>query len=298
LYDLLLKPAATQLAGKSSLIIVPDDVLWELPFQALQSAQNRFLLEDYAISYAPSLTVLREMIKLRRNRNQKPGNSVSLLAMANPALGSKTKERVKLALRDEKLDSLPEAENEVKALAQLYGAAHSKVYVGAEAREERFKAEAPNATILHLATHGILNDASPMYSQIVLSQNDSTAGEDGLLEAWEIMKLDLKADLVVLSACETARGRVGAGEGVIGLTWALFVAGSPTTLVSQWKVDSTSTTQLMLEFHRNLKSEMNDGKRRIGAAGALRQAAMKLLHTNEYRHPFYWAGFVVVGDGF
>jgi CHAT domain-containing protein len=298
LYDLLLKPAATQLAGKSSLIVVPDDVLWELPFQALQSAQNRFLLEDYAISYAPSLTVLREMIKLRRNRNQSTGKAVSLLAMANPALGNKTKERVKLTLRDDKLESLPEAENEVKALAQLYGAAHSKVYVGAEAREERFKAEAPDATILHLATHGILNDAGPMYSQIVLSQNDSTSSEDGLLEAWEIMKLNLKADLVVLSACETARGRVGAGEGVIGLTWALFVAGSPTTVVSQWKVDSTGTTQLMLEFHRGLKNDLNDAKGQIGTARALRQAAMKLLHSTEYRHPFYWAGFVVVGDGF
>jgi CHAT domain-containing protein/Tfp pilus assembly protein PilF len=297
LYDLLLTPAATQLAGKSSLIVVPDDVLWELPFQALQSAQNRFLLEDYAISYAPSLTVLREMIKLRRNRNQNRGKAVSLLAMANPALGSKTKERVKLTLRDDKLDSLPEAENEVKALAQLYGAAYSRVYVGAEAREERFKAEAPDATILHLATHGILNDAGPMYSQIVFSQPDSTSSEDGLLEAWEIMKLNLKADLVVLSACETARGRVGAGEGVIGLTWALFVAGSPTTLVSQWKVDSTSTTQLMLEFHRSLKNDLNDAKKEIGTARALRQAAMKLLHSNEYRHPFYWAGFVVVGDG-
>jgi CHAT domain-containing protein/Tfp pilus assembly protein PilF len=298
LYDLLLKPAAAQLSGKSALIIVPDDALWELPFQALQPAQNRFLLEDYAISYAPSLTVLREMIKLHRNRNQKAGNSVSLLAMANPALGSKTKDRARLTLKDDQLASLPEAENEVKALAQLYGAARSKVYIGEQAREERFKAEAPNATILHLATHGILNDASPMYSQVVLSQNEGAASEDGLLEAWEIMKLDLKADLVVLSACETARGKVGAGEGVIGLTWALFVAGSPTTLVSQWKVDSISTTQLMLEFHRNLKNDFGSGKKQIGAAGALRQTAMKLLHTNEYRHPFYWAGFVVVGNGF
>lgn len=298
LYDLLLKPAASQLAGKSSLIVVPDDVLWELPFQALQSPQNRFLLEDCAISYAPSLTVLREMIKLRRNRNRNAGTPVSLLAMANPALGSMNKERVKLTLGDSRLGSLSEAENEVKALAQLYGTANSRVYVGTEAREDRFKEEAPNATILHLATHGILNNGSPLYSQVVLSQIDGTASEDGMLEAWEIMKLNLKAQLVVLSACETARGRVGAGEGVIGLTWALFVAGSPTTLVSQWKVDSASTTQLMVEFHRTLRSEFDGARKRVVTAGALRQAAMKLLHTNEYRHPFYWAGFVVVGDGF
>ncbi len=298
MYDLLLKPANAQINGKTSLVVVPDDVLWEFPFQALQSAQNRFVLEDYAISYAPSLTVLREMIKLRRKRTYTTRDSVSLLAMGNPALGSKTTERVKLTHVDERLDRLPEAENEVKTLAQLYGAARSKVYVGADAREDRLKAVAPQFAILHLATHGILNDVSPMYSQIVLAQDEGNVGEDGLLEAWEIMKLDLKADLVVLSACETARGRVGAGEGMIGLTWALFVAGSPTTVVSHWKVDSVSTTQLMLEFHRNLRKEMNSGKKEIGAARALQQAAMKLLRSNEYRHPFYWAAFVVMGDGF
>jgi CHAT domain-containing protein len=297
LYDLLLKPAQAQIDGKTTLVVVPDEVLWELPFQALQSAQNRFLLEDHAVSYAPSLTVLREMVRLRKTRASNTSHSISLLAMGNPALGSKAKERFKLTLRDEKLDALPEAENEVKTLAQLYGAAHSKVYVGAEAREDRLKAEAPKFTILHLATHGILNDASPMYSQIVLSQDDGSVTEDGLLEAWEITKLDLRADLVVLSACETARGRVGAGEGVIGLTWALFVAGSPTTVVSQWKVDSASTTQLMLEFHRNLKNGMNDWNKGIGTARALQKAAMKLLRSSEYRHPFYWAGFVVMGDG-
>ena len=146
---------------------------------------------------------------------------------------------------------------------------------------------------MHLATHGILNDAAPMYSQIVLSQSDE--GEDGLLEAWEIMKLNLNADLVVLSACESGRGRVGAGEGVIGLTWALFVAGSPTSVVSQWKVESTSTSQLMVEFHRNLQSKTR--KSRLSKAEAWQRAALKMLRTKNFRHPFYWAGFILVGDG-
>jgi CHAT domain-containing protein len=126
-------------------------------------------------------------------------------------------------LRDEKLEPLPEAEQEVRALGQLYGTQHSKVYVGREAREDRVKTEAGQAGILHFATHGTLNNASPMYSHLVLAQGDPN--EDGLLEAWELVQLDLKADLAVLSACETARGRFGAGEGIIGLTWALFVAG-------------------------------------------------------------------------
>src|SRR5213083_1986616 len=109
-----------------------------------------------------------------------------------------------------------------------------------------------------------------------------------------MMELDLKADLVVLSACETARGRVGAGEGVIGLTWALFVAGCPTTVVSQWKVDSASTTELMLEFHRQLQAQPQNSKAKISKAEALRQAALKLMRHDRYRHPFHWAGFVVI----
>ena len=297
LYDLLIKPAQAQLEGKTSLLIVPDGPLWELPFQALQSGQSRFLLEDHAVSYVPSATVLQEMNALRKRRINRPG-SANLLAFGNPALGTNTLERVALTRGDEKLLPLPETEPEVKYLSQLYGAAESKVFVAAQASEDRMKSEAPKFTILHLATHGILNDTSPMYSQIVLSQGDPSSNEDGLLEAWEIMKMDLKADLVVLSACETARGRVGAGEGIIGLTWALFVAGSPTNIVSQWKVDSSSTTQLMVEFHRNLKNGLSKAKLETGTAKALQRAAMTLLSTKEYRHPFYWAGFIVMGDGF
>jgi len=127
-----------------------------------------------------------------------------------------------------------------------------------------------------------------MYSQVVLSQPEGDISEDGMLEAWEIMKLDLKADLVVLSACETARGRIGSGEGMIGLTWAFFVAGVPTTVASQWSVDAASTTELMVEFHRNLE-------RHKGKAESLRQAMLKLLKSKEYSRPFYWAGFVLVG---
>ncbi|MGE0132547.1 MAG: CHAT domain-containing protein [Blastocatellales bacterium] len=297
LYDLLLKPSATQLRGKTALVIVPDGPLWELPFQTLQRAPNRYLIEDHTISFAPSLTVLREMAKTRR----KPADSQpTLLAFGNPALGQATVTRAKTVLMDEKFEPLPEAEAQVKTLGRLYGAQRTKIYVGAEAREERAKAEAADHRILHLATHGVLNNASPLYSHLLLAQTEGgvETKEDGLLEAWELMKLDLNADLVVLSACETARGRVGAGEGVIGLTWALFVAGCPRTVVSQWKVESASTTELMVGFHRQLKARMQNPKSSLGAAQALRAAALKMLRGGQYRHPFWWAGFVVVGDGF
>jgi CHAT domain-containing protein/Tfp pilus assembly protein PilF len=297
LYDLLLKPAQGQIRNTTNLVIVPEAELWELSFQALQSAQDRFLVEDYAISYAPSLTVLREMIRVRKDKLNQAVSGASLMAIGNPALERKAIDRVKITYRGEELIPLPEAEREVKFLARLYGATRSKIYIGAEAREDRVKIEASQFSILHFATHSVFNDTSPMYSQIVLSQNEFATDEDGLLEAWEIMKMTLNAKLVVLSACETARGRAEAGEGVIGLTWAFFVSGSPTTVVSQWKVDSSSTTELMLEFHRNLKPKMKEGEREIGAAKALRAAELKLLRMNQFHHPFYWAAFIVVGDG-
>jgi CHAT domain-containing protein len=312
LYNLLLKPAQTQLQGKSHLIIVPDGALWELPFQALQSPDNRFLLEASVVAYAPSLTVLREMRKVRMGvweyggmgSKKTPTLSDShtptptLLAFGNPTLNHPIGTRGELAQRGGTLAPLPESEKEVKALRQLYGATRSKIYVGAEAQEERVKAEAGNYCVLHFATHGLLNDGNPMYSQVVLAQMPSPpallpavgeGSEDGLLEAWEIMNLNLKADLVVLSACETARGRVGAGEGVVGLTWALFVAGCPTTVVSQWKVTDSSTSELMVEFHRQLKTQPK--------AETLRQAQLRLMKDGKHQHPFYWAAFVLVGDG-
>jgi CHAT domain-containing protein len=277
---------------------VPDDTLWDLPFQALLTGKNRFLVEDTAIAYAPSLTVLRE-IRKRRQRQNAGAASTTLLALGNPRLGRETVNPAAPTVRDArlagKLDSLSEAEQEVKALSRLYGISRSQVYVGADASEDRVKSEAGRAGILHFAAHGVLNNASPMYSYLALAAKG--ASEDGLLEAWELMQLDLKASLAVLSACETARGRIGAGEGIIGLSWAMFIAGVPSTVVSQWKVDSAGTRDLMVGFHRALAAQPEAGKARPTKAEALRQAALKLLKKPQTQHPFYWAGFVLVGDG-
>jgi CHAT domain-containing protein len=127
---------------------------------------------------------------------------------------------------------------------------------------------------------------------VTVTSPSARSEDDGLLQAWELMALDLRAELVVLSACETARGRVAPGEGLIGLSWALFVAGSPASIVSQWKVESASTAELMLQFHSRWR-----GAPRLSKAEALQQAALPMLRGVRYRHPFYWAGFVLVGDG-
>lgn len=302
LYDLLLSPARAQLQGKTSLIIVPDETLWELPFQALTSPAGRYTLEDHAISYAPSLSVLRAMVLRRRAQTAKPAPLPDLLAFGNPLLDGMTGKAETGGFLSAGLGALPEAERQVRTLAQIYGAANSKVYTGAEAREDRLKVEAGKYRILHLAAHGVLNDASPMYSHIVLAQVKTDTKEDGLLETWELMNLDLHADMVTLSACETARGSLRPGEGMVGLSWGFFVAGSPTTLVSQWKVDSAGTTELMLGFYRHLRASAGIPKGSKSQlppkAAALREAALKLLSSEQYAHPFYWAGFVLIGDSY
>jgi CHAT domain-containing protein len=179
-------------------------------------------------------------------------------------------------------------------VARIYGADRSRVFVGREAEERQFKLLASNYSAIHFATHGVLDNRQPLYSYLLLANSGGSDKEDGLLEAREIMNLNLRADLVVLSACETARGRIGAGEGVIGMSWAFFVAGCRTTVVSQWEVDSASTAELMVGFFQRLKGA--DGRNGTTKSIALRLAALKLMKNPRYQHPYYWAGFVVVGN--
>jgi CHAT domain-containing protein/tetratricopeptide (TPR) repeat protein len=258
LHRTLLGPIHARLAGKANVVIVPDGVLWNLPFHALVDDAGRHAIERFAISYAPSLTVLRESLRA------KPVNG-NLLAIGAPR------------------GNLPNASAEVRELGKLYGEG-STVLTGAQATDARWREMAPRSGILHLATHGVLNAANPMFSYL------EVAG--GEVEARELLDLELHASLAVLSGCETARGELRNGEGVVGLAWAMMIAGVPSVVVSQWKVDSASTTELMLAFHRALR-----GTGATTKAGALRTAAVQLMKRPEYRHPFYWAGFHLLGNG-
>ena len=298
LYELLVRPAENALRGKARLIISPDGPLWDLPFQALQNAGGKFLMEAHAISYTPSLTVLRETRRRNATRlasTRPAGRSIPILAVADPVIASQTARKTEMVLRVGRYERLPEAAREAQTLGEIYGTG-SRVYVGAQATETRVKAEVGHARVLHLASHGVLQDSSPLYSFILLADTPGSE-EDGLLEAWEILQLPLRAEVVVLSACETARGRAASGEGVIGLSWAVFVAGCPTAVLSQWEVESRSTSQLMLDFHRKLRRNMIRPGAQKNTAEALRSAALELRKNRDYRHPFYWAGFAVMGDG-
>jgi len=265
----LLEPARRELAGKTALIVVPDGDLWHLPFQALQSTAGRFLVEDAAIAYAPSLSVLDALLRARRGAAGKPR---TLLVLGDPA------------------QNTPDAGREANAVAALYGATNSSLWRGPAATRAVFLSRAGAFDVLHLAAHGIFDDRNPMGSHIILAAPAARPPEDGWLEAGDVRDLDLKAALVVLSGCETARGRFENGEGSIGLSWAFLAAGARAAVASQWRVESASTSKLMVAFHSELL-------RGAGKAEALRRAALRLLSTERFHHPFYWAGFVLLGDG-
>jgi CHAT domain-containing protein len=257
LYRTLFTPIRARLAGKTNVVIVPDGGLWNVPFHALVDEGGRYAIERFAISYAPSLTVLRES-----GRTQAVNGK--LLAIGAPR------------------GNLPNAAAEVRELGRLYGEG-STVLTGGQATDTRWREAAGKFGILHLATHGVLNAGNPMFSYLELA--------GGEIEARGLLDLDLHASLAVLSGCETAQGELRNGEGVVGLAWAMMVAGVPSVVVSQWKVDSASTTDLMVAFHRALRT---DGSTK---AGALRTAAVQLMKRAEYKHPFYWAGFHLLGNG-
>lgn len=254
LYADLLGPAAAQLRGKHTLVIVPDGFLWGLPFQALEPRPDRFLVEDHPVFYAPSLTVLHAVTRSERER---PARSGSVLAAGG---------------------------QDTAGLREIYGADRTGVYAANAAEWRRMGEAAKRYDVLHISAHGVFRDDDPMSSYLQLGAADR-------IEARDILNLSLHGRLVVLAACETARVDATGGEGLLGMSWAFFVAGSPATVASQFKVDAAATSELMLHFHRHLHTEGH-------AAQSLRLAALEVMQRPEYRHPFYWSGFLVMGYGF
>jgi CHAT domain-containing protein len=288
LYNVLLKDVEPQLIGKAKLCIVPDGYLWELPFQTLIDADNKFLLEKYAIFNSPSLVYLYQVKKNNQLSHKKADKAI--LAVGNPALSQGIFEQYPA------IKPLPEAEAEVKSVSDIYGQGESIVFTGASATEGMVKSKIHAAKILHFATHGIIDRTDAFHSHLILAKDNQDAAQDGLLDVSEIAELDLNAELAILSACETGGGSIGNGEGVISVAWAFLVAGTPTTIVSQWRVDSASTSELMVEFHRQLINYNWGVTQTAGKVEALRDASLKLMQKTQYRHPFFWAGFVVLGS--
>jgi CHAT domain-containing protein len=194
-----------------------------------------------------------------------------------------------LATRGFRLAPLPRTKDEIQYIAGLFPADRRKVLMGSGCTEEAIKRESLRRyRRLHIASHSLIDEKSPLRSAIVLTPGDD-AEEDGLLEVSEIARLELDCDLVVVSACQTGRGQLLSGEGIVGLSRAFLYAGARSVVVSLWNVSDISTGRLMKHFYQNLTGGLTN-------AAALRKAKVEMLSNGkETRHPHYWSSFVMIG---
>jgi CHAT domain-containing protein/Tfp pilus assembly protein PilF len=301
LYKILIGPAEASLRGTRNLVIVPDGVLYYLPFEALVSSAEgsaRFLIEEHAVAYAPSATVFGNL--LAEPEKQARPRSQELLAYGDPTFGSAPAAAGNSRLGDLlrgvyqsagiQFPPLPNTRAEVEFIGALYSPARRKIYLGSNATEASIKREyLPSYIRLHFATHAVLDEQVPARSGVVLSLVN-TGDEDGILRTNEIFNLELNADLVVLSACESGLGTLVKGEGMVGLTRAFLYAGSPRVVVSLWEVNDHATAEFMKIFYQKMKDGQSPGL-------ALRAAKLDMLHSGSaaYRHPYFWTPFVLVG---
>jgi len=310
-YERLLAPLEPFLTGSTHLLVAPDGQLNTLPFEALVDRQDRYLLESYTITL---LTSGRDLLRLQaRGRSPNPP-----LIMGNPSFGQATGRTASngarsLDLRSLTFNELPATATEVKTLSGLLPQA--QVLTGSSATETAVK-QANRPRILHLATHGFFLESPPVSPQVLQNSrglnapvplggenpllrsglamagfNQRQSGtDDGVLTALEVTGLNLDGtELVVMSACDTGRGDILNGEGVYGLRRAFTLAGARTQVSSLWKVDDTTTQQLMVTFYQKLAA----GK---GRSEALRQAQLALMQDGNKQIPYFWAAFVTSGE--
>jgi CHAT domain-containing protein/Flp pilus assembly protein TadD len=304
LHQLLIQPIADILPTTDSdrVIFIPQESLFLVPFPALQDKDGKYLIEKHTILTAPSIQVLqltheqrqgvgaRHVVPLQGNDALVVGNPT--MPFVPPAPGEKPQQ----------LPSLPGAEKEANAIAPLL---NTKAIIGSSATKSAIVQLMPKARIIHLATHGLLDDVRGIGSAIALAPDTPSSSPlslssspplprgaggveevNGLLTAEQILEMKLKAELVVLSACDTGRGKI-TGDGIIGLSRSLISAGVPSVIVSLWSIPDAPTASLMSEFYRNL--QQNPDK-----ATALRQAMLTTM--KQYPNPKNWAAFTLIGE--
>jgi len=288
-----------QYPGASSLIIVPDGVLHDLPFETLRIDHEngpRYLIEDYTVSYGPSASSILALHGMPRDRAWKK----DLLAFGGPLydLGIAQKDdaasRQGAALRKPwsgqsfDIRPLPYSQQEVREVARLFSEERVDVLVGEAASEDAIKAlPLQDYRIIHLACHGLLDENRPLRSALVLSTGREPSN-DGFLEMREIYGLFTAADLIVLSACRTARGLLEQAEGPMGIARSFFFTGARSVLATLWSINDKPAVVFMREFYRNFLAGGT-------AKEALRLAKLTLLRSS-WSHPYYWASFVLIGD--
>ena len=292
LYAELVAPAALP-SSVRSLIIVPDDALAYLPFDALRTPDGKWLIERCAVSYAPSLSSLREIRQRAALRTTPPPKD--LLALGDPYYGKNESASASAAPSQDYFSSgfvfprLKFSGTEVQRIAALFPPKRVDIFVREQASERTLKRlNLDDYRIIHIAAHGLINDQNPMRSAIVLAQ-DPDSPDDGFLQMREIYNLRMRADLVVLSACSSGRGQLVRGDGLEGLSRAFFYSGASAVMMSLWEVDYRASAQFMERFY---------GFLRQGApiAEALRSAKLEMIGGTAAAHPYYWAWMVVSGE--
>jgi CHAT domain-containing protein len=295
LYDLLLRPADARIAAAARILLSPDGPLHTLPFAALVR-DGRFLAEQKPIHTVASATVYAELKKSRRERPSSLRMEIAAFGdpsypPLSPGQPSAAHPEVRAALgRGLELTPLPATRDEVRGITALYPEA--RTFLGAEATEGRAKSIGKDARYLHFACHGLLDERFPLNSALALSIPDQPReGQDnGLLQAWEIFEsLRLDADLVTLSACDSAMGSEMGGEGLLGLTRAFQYAGARSVLASLWSISDISTAGLMKRFYSHLRAGKTKDE-------ALQAAQAALIRSSDFSHPYHWAAFQLVGD--
>ena len=274
-YQLLIQPIADLLPTdpNAPIIFIPHKSLFLVPFVALQDPTGQYLIEKHTILTAPAIQILQFTRQSRQKVRQ-------LSLQNNLVVGNPTMPKIGTPPRQ--LPPLPGSEREAITIAQLL---NTKPITGSQATKASIVQQMLKARIIHLATHGLLNEVKrrdlPGAIALAPSGND-----DGLLTSSEILDLKLNAELVVLSACNTGRGKL-TGDGVLGLSRALISAGVPSIIVSLWLVPDDSTAELMAEFYRQL--QLNPNK-----AQALRQAM--LMTMKMHPNPQDWGAFTLIGE--
>jgi len=269
LYRWLIEPIGpiSRLANAKTLIIVPWGPMFKIPFAALASDGGRPLGARKNVVMAPSAGVYRYLIKKRGSRKS------NIFAIGNPKTA---------------MTPLPGAEEEAKEIARLFG--KSAVHTRSRATESLIKSDyvaLGRPDVIHLACHGIFNERAPQLSHLALTPDQRN---DGKLEMHEIFDLDWRGvSLVTMSACSSGKGKLGAGDDLIGLMRGFMFAGAPSILCSLWDVDDEATRTLMVNFYKNYLGDMSKPQ-------ALRKAQIAMMDSKKWSHPYYWSAFVLFGD--
>jgi len=293
LFDILVLPGLEKKLKK--IIFIPDDILHFLPFETLVTQQKttQWLIENYRIAYAPSISSYREIIRRKEKNSSK--QRYDILAFGDPDFGQMEAEKNGEDIFQNFYSSnafnfyrLKYSGTEIDRISSLFKQQKADVFIREKATEERLKKiELDKYKIIHFATHSLIDENKPARSSIVLSLNNDTA-EDGFVQMREIYNLDLNADLVTLSACQTGLGGYIRGEGIEGLNRAFFFAGSSSVLMSLWAVNDQATYQLMERFYTHLRSSKQ-------ISSSLQKAKLEMISSDAVSHPYYWAGFIVTG---